>query len=160
VQAATAYSVYDAVALLPPWAQSRRRAPFYFGADFIAFPANGTLSQDIKISDDADFVLTTQACTITNDVNQAVFVAQAEFMVTLTDSGAGRSDMNQPIHISNVFGATGAVSPFVLAQPKILVRASTYTVTLTNLFTVATFSLRFMFSGFKMYGDPLQPGTY
>jgi hypothetical protein len=160
VQTSTAYSIYDAVALLPEWAQTRRRTPFSFGADFVAVPANATISQDIKISDDADFVLTIQMATITNDAAQTVFVANAPFMVTLTDSGAGRADMNQPVHFNDIFGTNGAETPFVLPQPKVLVRSSTYTTTLTNLSATATFSLRIMFTGFKMYGNPLQPGTY
>lgn len=162
---ATSFNVLDAVALLPAWAQSRKRSPFVFGADFVtgtgsAIPANGTVSQDIKISDDADFVLVFQSAVLTNDAAQAVFVNLLPLVVTLTDGGSGRLYMNQAIHFNNVFGTIGADGPVVMPQPALLTRSSTYTVAVTNLGAVATLSARCAFWGFKLYGEPLQPGTY
>lgn len=162
---ATSFNVLDAVALLPAWAQTRKRSPFVFGVDFVtgtasAIPANGNVAQDIKVSDDADFVLVFQSSVLTNDAAQSVFVNTLPLMVTLTDGGAGRLYMNQAVHFNNVFGTIGADGPVVMPQPAILARSSTYTVSVTNLGAVATLSARCAFWGFKLYGDPIQPGTF
>jgi hypothetical protein len=153
------YSVYDSVALLPDWAQMRRRTPFTFGVDFVALGANAVASQDVKISDDADFVLCYQTAVCTSDAGQATFVTTVPWMVTITDGGSGRLNMNQAIHFGNIFGRT-EYGPIVVPQPQVLVRSSTYTVSVTNLTATATFTARLAFWGFKMYGQPLQAGTY
>jgi hypothetical protein len=151
--------VYDAVALLPDAYQGRSRTPFTFGADFIAIPASGSLTVNVKISDDADFVLTMQTAVLTNDAAQSVFVAQLPLTVTIVESGSGRQTMNQPIHISAMFGNIDP-GPLVLPQPQILVRSSTYQVTLQNLTATANMSARLAFWGFKMYGPLLAPGSF
>jgi nitrate/nitrite transporter NarK len=163
----TSFNVIDAVALLPDWAQSRRRSAFCFDVDFItgaasAIPANAAVSGDIKIGDDADFVWVYSSAVLTNDAAQAVFVATLPLTAQITDGGSGRFYMNQPLPIGGVFGAigaAGAVGPFVLPQPAILARSSTITLTLSNLTATATFSARCQFWGFKMYGDPLPAGV-
>jgi hypothetical protein len=162
----TSFNVIDAVALLPEWAQSRRRSPFCFDVDFITggaqpIPANAAVSGDLKIGDDADFVWVFSQAVLTNDAPQTVFVATLPLTAQITDGGSGRFFTNIPVAFAGLFGgigAAGAVGPLVLPQPAILARSSTLTVTLTNLTATATFSARCQFWGFKMYGDPLPPG--
>jgi hypothetical protein len=161
---ANSYNVFDAVALLPPWAQGRPRSPFTFPVDFItgggfAIPANASVSQDVKVSDDADFALVFQSAVLTNDAAQSVFVNLIPVTVSIVDGGSGRLYMSAPVHLGNQFGAIAADGPYVLPQPAILVRSSTITITLTNLTATATFSARLALQGFKMYGGaiPMNP---
>jgi hypothetical protein len=163
----TSFNVLDAVALLPDWAQMRRRSAYCFDVDFItgaanAIPANAAVSQDIKIGDDADFVLVFTEAICTSDAGQATFVATLPLTASLTDGGSGRLYMNNPLPFGGLFGAigaAGAVGPLVFPQPPILARASTITLTLTNLTATATFSARCLFWGFKMYADPIPAGA-
>lgn len=163
----TSFNVLDAVALLPDWAQNRRRSAFCFDVDFItgtanAIPANASVSGDVKVGDDADFALVFLEAVLTNDAAQSVFVATLPVTASLTDGGAGRLYMNKDLPIAGLFGAigaAGAVGPLVLPQPAVLARGSTITLTLTNLTATATFSARCMFWGFKMYADPIPPGA-
>ena len=151
---AQSYSVYDSVALLPSAFQGRPRQSFTYGADFLTIPASSSVSQDVTINDDADFVIVFQSAILTSDSAQSTFVANLPLTVLLTDSGSGRNDMNKPQHINNMFGVSPDF-PFVLAQPRILLRSSTYTVTLANLTSTATYTARLSFVGYKMYGDPV-----
>jgi hypothetical protein len=146
------FAIWDAVALLPPDLQNRPRDFYSFAADFVNVLASAVTSQDVKISDDADFILVYQTAVVTN-VAGTTFFNPAPFTVLLKDAGSGRDLMNAPVHINNVFG-TGA-QPAVVPNPKLLFRASTYTITVANLDAGAAYTVRLGLVGFKLYGPRL-----
>lgn len=146
------FAIYDSVALLPPRLQGRPRDWYNYPADYVGIAASATQSQDVKISDDADFILVLQMATVSNAA-QTTFFTPAPFTVSIKDAGAGRDLVSAPVHLNNLFGT--AQMPFVLPQPKLLFRASTYTVTITNLDAAAAYTVRLGFSGYKVYGDRL-----
>jgi len=146
------YAIWDAVALIPPVLQSRPRDFFSYAADFTNVAASATVSQDVKISDDADFILVYQTYVASNAAG-TTFFNPAPFTATMKDAGAGRDLSNAPVHINNIFGT--AQNPAVLPQPKLFFRASTYTITLNNLDAGTAYTVRLGLVGFKVYGERL-----
>lgn len=146
------FAIWDAVALLPPELQDRPRDFYSFAVDFVNVGASATTSQDVKISDDADFVLVYQTATVSN-VAGTTFFEPAPFTGLLKDAGSGRDLMNSPVHFNNIFG--NGRNPAVVPNPKLLFRASTYQVTINNLDAGTAYTVRLGLVGFKLYGPRL-----
>lgn len=136
--------------LLPPQVRKRAKDFFGYGTDFTPLAAAGTLSQDIAIQNDSDFLLVTASAIVT-DVLNTTFTATnaAPFLVQISDSGSGRNLFNRAVHFSAVFG--DAQLPAWFPFPKLLDRASTLRVTLQNLDGANAFNVRVLFEGIKVF---------
>jgi len=78
-------------------------------------------------------------------------------LVTLTDSGSGRSMSDNPIPIDSIYG-TGQL-PYIWQLPKVLDPNGTFSITLQNLVATA-WHVRLTHSGYKIFGDVQEWAAY
>lgn len=136
-----------------PWwfpLEARRLAFDYFAyaTDFAPLGASATTSNNINILTDSAFFITS-AVAVETDAANTVFLAQMPLLVSLSDTGSGRTFSNTPVHASNWFGT--AEEPKIWDVPKLLAPGATFQVTLQNLEAVAR-NVRLAFHGFKIFG--------
>jgi hypothetical protein len=108
-----------------------------------------TVTVNIPVQADSDFVLRALALEAYSGVG--VLVVAPDYMITIFDSGSGRSLMNQPVHVGNITGT--AQLPFILPEAKLIAAASVLQVTLINNTAVAAV-VHVDLIGFKLFYKP------
>lgn len=121
---------------------------FTYSAEFLPLAAGATNTQNINIQADSDFLILAGVRVITAADN-TTFVANGPFLITITDSGAGRSFMDRAVHIDNLFGT--AQLPALWAYPKFIAGASQLAVTAQNLDGATARNIRMTLIGFKIF---------
>lgn len=140
--------------------------PYTYGITF-TFTANGTLSGNINIQADSDFVIlnTTywsdyEQGGVYNNGNKITNDTRLLFdgSILLTDTGSGRTMMNQAVAVDSMFG-TGQF-PYVWSQPKLMRMNSNLQVQVTNFintqanFPYVELNLYLQFNGLKVFKYP------
>ena len=134
--------------------------PFFYEVDINPVAASANTQGFFLVQSDAGFAI----CKTTVFALSIADVAVAElqpfgsglttgilpFLVTLVDSGAGRSLMSNPVPIDSIFGT--AMKPYTWEAPKILEPNSQFNITVQNLSATAR-SLRLTFHGYKIFGN-------
>lgn len=151
VQGAVAPFGYPALGFLPVALIPKYKEFFVYTVDFNTIGPSASLVGTASIQADSDFVCVQQNATITNAAGTTMTtLANAPFLVSITDTGSGKQIQNAPVHINNWFG-TGS-QPYLLAPvPKIYKRSGLISVSLQNQDAANTFVVRFAFIGFKVY---------
>lgn len=137
---------------VPGTQQLRPTQAFTYNADFVGTTVLGagqTVTVNIQVQADSDFVITSLAKVATDSPGQTVLVAFMPATVLLTDTGSGRQIMDRPAHIENYFG-TGQFAR-VMDRPYFIRASSTLGVTLQNLDTVNARAVRCAFHGAKIF---------
>lgn len=138
------------LSLLPPnyrWTMKR----FYgYPTEFLPLTASTTLTNQIGIQADSDFIITYATCIVTDTTNliQLPFIPQ---LVQLQDAAAGSNFFLIPEHAMNVYG--DATQPGIFAVPYVMRASSTLSVQHQNL-EATNRNVRIAFQGFKSW-----PGT-
>lgn len=123
--------------------------PFTYGISF-AFTAAATLTGNINIQADSDFVIlsTTYFVNVAAAAQTRSNQNLQNATVLLTDSGSGRQLMNQGVPVDSMFG--NGQFPYVWPQPKLFASKSTLQVQVTqNEATTQTVFLNFQ--GVKIF---------
>jgi hypothetical protein len=137
--------------------------PFTYSINFVTpnqLAASATSTLNFLVQNDSAFAIC-KSTYIATDVNNAAVAnlqpfgsgaasSLVEVLVTLTDSGSGRSLMDQGIPIDGLFGT--AQFPRIWPIPKILDPNSTFSATLQNLVATAR-HVRLAFHGYKIFGN-------
>lgn len=140
----------DWAAFLPGGLANRVCDLFTYGTDFLPIGATTTLTNNIQIQNDSDFVVLAMNAIVTDTADTTFLVYPGwPFTVQLNDAGAGRQQQNQAVHLANQFWPKQF--PLRVEQPKFLRAGSTFSVTLTNLSAVAR-NVRLSFTGAKVFG--------
>ena len=134
--------------IMPRWMWKAPKDYFANTLDFLAIAASGSSTQQVGITADADFMIVFGTRIVTNTAN-TTFSDNAPFLVTLQDTGAGRSLTSSAIHIDELFGT--ARQPAYWAFPKIMRASSALSVTIQNLDAANAFNVRIAFHGFKVF---------
>lgn len=135
--------------LLPQELWGSAKDFFIYGVDFNPIAASVTVTQDIAIESDSDFLIVAGVRTVTTQADQTTVVAFPPFLVEIFDQGSGRRLQNRAQHIENVFGT--AQLPAYWPFPKLIPRASTVSTTIQNL-TATAHIIRLSYLGFKIFG--------
>lgn len=93
----------------------------------------------IQIQSDSDFVIT----------YMTAYVAGGGLTVQITDTGSGKTFMNQPTFYALVFGYAGL--PFLLPQPRVVQPATNIKLDVVNVGAVNMTGAFFSFSGARIY---------
>lgn len=138
------------LSLLPPQFRWTRKNFYGYPTEFLPLTASLTLTNQIGIQSDSDFIITYATCIVTDTTNliQLSFIPQ---LVQLQDAAAGQSFFLIPVHAMNVYGDASA--PGIFAVPYVMRAASTLSVQHQNL-EATNRNVRCAFMGFKSY-----PGT-
>ncbi len=122
--------------------------PFTYSAVFpiATFTGGATLAINIAIQNDSDFCwrYTTLAAYTGANVPQVA----PDYLISFFDTGSGRSDQDQAIHVANVTGT--AQLPYILPEPRQIAAGSVLTVTMTNTGGVAALA-QVALAGFKIF---------
>ena len=122
--------------------------PFTYSAVFpiATFTAGATLAINVPINNDSDFCwrYTTLSAYTAINVPQVA----PDYTISFFDTGSGRNDQDQAIHVSCVTGT--ALLPYVLPEPRKIAAGSVLTVTMTNVGGVAALA-QVVLNGFKIY---------
>lgn len=137
--------------------------PFTY-ASTLTFTTLGTLQSNINIQADSDFVILNTTywsnytdSTYVNDGNEVTSAGRLLFdgTILLTDTGSGRTMMNQAVAVDSMFG-TGQF-PYVWPQPKLMRALSSLQIQVNNLiatqtnFPYDTLSVYLQFNGLKVF---------
>jgi hypothetical protein len=137
--------------------------PFTYMINFVTpnqLAASATQTLNFIVQNDSAFAICKTTYIIASTAN--AFVAELQpfgsglttggvgILVTLTDSGSGRSLSDSPVPIDSQYG-TGQL-PFIWPIPKILDPASTFAATLQNLDATAR-HVRLAHNGYKVFGN-------
>ena len=135
--------------LLPKDLWNRVKDFFIYSVEFLPLAASETLTTDIAIQADSDFLIMAGVRTVTDTANTTLqtFVPQT---VLITDSGSGRQLMDRAVHIENLFGT--AQLPAIWPYPKLIRASSTLSTRLTNLDGANARNVRLSYLGFKIFG--------
>lgn len=127
---------------------------FWYQFPVISNVAAGATAAPVQviIQDDSDFEWI--ASSYHFNLANAAFLYNTQpipnMSVVIIDSGSGKQLMNAPVPVDCIFGSPG--KPYMLAQPRVLTRNSTYTATATNFdAAVATGQLYLTMIGRKLY---------
>lgn len=116
--------------------------PFFYSTQFTGnVVATGTtVSQNIQIQSDSDYVARYMTITVYNSPSIVVLNGLAPLTINLFDTGSGRTLFDNPQSIQNVMGGTpgtiggsGGLAPFIFPEPWLLRAGGTVQVSLTNL---------------------------
>jgi hypothetical protein len=132
---------------LPDSHKGRPKDFFVYSAEFTPLGASTTSSFTISIQADSDFLILAGVRVVT-DTGNTTFVSNVPQLVTITDTGAGRTFMDRAVHMDNLFGT--AQLPALWPYPKFVQGASALSVTLQNLDATAR-NVRLSFLGFKIF---------
>ena len=138
------------LSLLEPQYRWTRKTFFGYVTEFLTLGVSATVTNQVGIQSDSDFLITYATCIVTDTTNliQLPFIPQ---LVQLYDSAAGVSFFLLPEHAMNVYG--DAMNPGIFAIPYVMRAASTLGVQHQNLEATAR-NVRCAFNGFRSY-----PGT-
>ena len=112
--------------------------------------ANATQSLPVQIQSDSDFIIQSLLRVATDAATGRTFFDRVPVTVLLTDTGAGRTLSDGPVHIEAYMG--DAQNPGWAPFPKRMGAASSLNVQATNIGNVAL-NLRLYFAGFKVFGN-------
>lgn len=137
--------------------------PFTYTVNFVTpnqLAASTTATLQFLTQNDSAFAICKTTFTALSTANAAIANLQpygsggassvVGILAAMSDSGAGRSLMDNPVPIDAMFG-TG-MFPRIWPIPKILDPASNFSVTLQNLDATA-YHVRLGFHGYKIFGD-------
>lgn len=137
--------------------------PFTFTTNFVTpnqLTASGTVTLNFIVQNDSAFAICKTTFIVTDTNNAAVANLQpfgsggasslVPILVTMTDSGSGRSLMDNAVPIDSLFGT--AQRPRIWPIPKILDPNSTFATTLQNLEATAR-HVRLAYHGYKIFGN-------
>lgn len=137
--------------------------PFTFTTNFVTpnqLAASATATLNFVAQNDSAFVICKTTYLITDTANAMIAEAQpfgsglttggVRILVTLNDSGSGRSLMDSGVPIDSLFGT--AQRPYCWAAPKVLDPNSTFSTTLQNLVATA-YHVRLAYHGYKVFGN-------
>lgn len=88
---------------------------FVYSTEFDTVPINTTVTQNIQIQADSDFVVTQMGSTETGGGN---VLPISSALLQVTDNGSGRTFYNQPSFMGLVTGFAG--TPFLLSAPRLI----------------------------------------
>ncbi len=122
--------------------------PFIYSIQFpvATFVVGATLSLNIPIQADSDFII--RYSTFAAYTGPGVLAPTPEYMLTLFDSGAGRTLQDQPLPILTMLGT--AQLPYIWPEPRRLAASSNFNITLTNN-DAAPADVWIAFGGFKIF---------
>jgi hypothetical protein len=127
------------------------RKPFTYATSFLALAAASTVTNNIAIQADADFLILAQ--TYAADVAAAGQTVQTATNplanVLLINTGTGENLMNQALPVTDIFGS--GQFPFILPQPILLPARSNLAVQVNNRDAAQTYNLFLNFIGVKLY---------
>lgn len=137
------------LSLLPPQYRWTLKNFYTYIAEFLPLTASLTLTRQVGIAADSDFIVTYASAIVTDTLNttQLGFVPQ---LVQLQDAAAGANFFLQPAHFMNVYG--DATSPGIFAIPYVMRASGTLSVQHQNL-EATDRNVRIAFPGFKSYPD-------
>lgn len=116
--------------------------PFFYSTQFTGnvVATLTTVSQNIQIQSDSDYVARYMTITVYNSPNFVVLNGLAPLTINLFDSGSGRTLFDNPQAIQNVCGGApgtigggGGYAPFIFPEPWLLRAGGTVQVSLGNL---------------------------
>lgn len=134
---------------LPPALMDRERDYFGYSVTELNLAAAAVATPTFAVQNDSDFLITAICGTARNPAAPTVVFATPAITLQVDDAGAGRNLFNQAVDWRNLCGS--AELAFVLPYPKLINRASTVTVTLTNLDAAQAYDVRVTFHGFKIF---------
>ena len=126
--------------------------PFGYSAEFTPLPAAGTLNQVNATDEDSSFACL-KMMQSARDAGNAI-VPYPDVLVTISQDASGRSMMDRPVQINNIFGR--GQRPFELDRPFVIGPKASWTTTVQNVDAVNPVTLRLTYWGVKMYTKPLQ----
>lgn len=132
---------------LPANRRGRDKQFFTYGMEFLPLTASATLTGNISIQADSDFLILEMVRVVT-DTTDLIALAFCPELVTLIDSGSGRTLFDRAQHMDNIAG-TGQL-PAVWDYPYFLQRNSNFAVTVQNLEAVNR-NVRIGFRGLKIF---------
>lgn len=137
--------------------------PFTYTTNFVTpnqLAASATATLQFIVQNDSAFAICKSTYTIADVNNVAVANLQpfgsggasnlTGVLATMTDSGSGRSLMDNAVPIDSIYGT--AQFPRIWPIPKILDPASTFATTLQNLVATA-WHVRLAYHGYKVFGN-------
>lgn len=134
--------------------------PFTYIVNFLPATASANTDGSFIVQADSAFAICKTSVFVTDTSNAAVAELQPfgsglttgllPFLVTMTDSGSGRSLSNSAVPIDSWFGT--AMRPYIFPSPKILDPSSQFQVTIQNL-SATDRRVRLSFHGFKIFGN-------
>jgi hypothetical protein len=134
--------------------------PFTFALNFLPATASAITTARFTVQNDSAFAIVKTAYIATDTSDAAVSGLQpfgsgaltslGPFLVTLTDSGSGRSLSDVGIPIDSWFGV--GMRPYLWTVPKLLDPNSTLEAGVQNL-SATDRRVRLAFHGYKVFGD-------
>lgn len=134
--------------------------PFQYVINFAPALLSVVTVGQFTVQGDSAFCICETMYVVTDTSNAAVAELQpfgsglttgfAPFLVTLSDSGAGRSLSNTAVPIDNLFGT--AIRPYNWPTPKVLDPNSAFVAAVQNL-SATSRNLRLTFGGYKVFGN-------
>lgn len=134
---------------LPPQLMDRERDYFAYSVTSLNLLAATVATPTFAVQNDSDFLLASVTGSARDPADPTVQFATPALSIQIDDAGSGRNLFNQATHWDNLCGT--AQLPFVLPYPKLINRASTVTVTVTNLDVAQAYDVRITFHGFKIF---------
>ena len=132
----------------PEGAKGRMIDPFVYVTEFLPLASLASQQNQLQIGGDAAFLLVTTKLVATDADDESTFLAEHPFLMSIVDSGSGRSLSNALVHADNWFG--NAQRPDIWEMVKVFAPNSTITVTAQNL-VASAFNVRLAFCGYKIF---------
>lgn len=126
-------------------------APFFSAGGANSLAAGAVSTFNIVIDASAPFLIISQsyyANTANAAANRQTTVIP-DIIVLLTDTGTGRTMMDQAAPVEALFG--NGQFPYVLPEPKLMMANSQLAVQVTNRDAAAGFNLYLCFNGYKLF---------
>lgn len=146
------------VALLPAEIfRGIRGIPYTYAVEILPLAAGESLSRDVAIQRDSDFLVTSQTAVVTaaDDQTNLGVGALAPVMVMIQDTGLRRPLLSRPAMVQATIAAQAqpAATPYYLPLPWLLDRGTTVTLRATNVFTATVVNFRQYYQGIRLYGN-------
>ena len=135
--------------LIPPQLRGRMKDFFAYCGSVNPLPAGATVSDDIQIQADSDFLILAGIVGVRDAATGLAFQADAPITVSILDTGSGRQLNNEATDLNNLFG-TGR-EPAYWTMPKLIKRSSTIQTVLGNLDPGNGFIVRYSYVGIKVF---------
>lgn len=147
--AAYAPKVSPFFGMLPPELWSAIKDFFVYSTSFIPLAASATVTNNIAIQADSDFLAVGITGSVFDSPAQTTVVANPPQLVQIVDAGSGRAFFNEAQQWNNVVGT--AQNPFLCPMPKLVRANSTISITLQNLDAANARVSRVALIGFKLF---------
>lgn len=137
---------------LPPGLRGKARDYFAYSVNALALAAGTVATPTFSVQADSDFLVTRITGTARNPAAPTVVFLTPALTLLIESGGSGRNLFNQASDWRNIVGT--AEESDRKDWPKILQRASTVRVTLTNIDLAPgqAYDVRLTFEGFKIFG--------